>query len=150
MRRRIGSRVVSDKFASRFGHHTRSSYCLPSAEHGFTLIELLVVVSIIGILAGIAVASLVYARTRAYNAQAKTDLRNAIVSEESIVAGGDAYISCADQATCEATLPGFRGTRDVSIEFSTPTADSFLGVASHPKGDAVYEFDSTIGILTER
>ncbi len=51
-------------------------------EKGFTLIELLVVILIIGILAAIAIPAFLNQRNKAYDAQAKSNIKTAQVAEE--------------------------------------------------------------------
>jgi type IV pilus assembly protein PilA len=60
-------------------------------EGGFTLIELLVVIIIIGILAAIAIPVFLNQRQKGYDAQAKSDLRNAATSEETYMTDNNTY-----------------------------------------------------------
>src|SRR5437667_2749577 len=64
-------------------------------ESGFTLIELLVVIIIIGILAAIAIPVFLNQRQKGYDAQAKSDLRNAATAEETYLTDNPTgYIAC--------------------------------------------------------
>jgi prepilin-type N-terminal cleavage/methylation domain-containing protein len=58
---------------------------------GFTLIELLIVMVIIGILAAIAVPQFVSVKTKSFDSEAKSDLRNMIAAQEVYFADAQAY-----------------------------------------------------------
>ncbi len=62
-------------------------------EEGFTLIELLIVIVIIGILLAIAVPSYLGFRSRAQDAAAKSNLREAVPSAEAYFSDNGTYAS---------------------------------------------------------
>ena len=129
---------------------------MKKTESGFTLIELLVVVAIIGILAAIAIPQFAEYRKRGFDSRSVSDLRNAATAEEAYFADSEHYLTCADQAACEADLPGFKGSSGVTIAMTQVAAagavpEHFTGTAYHDKGNRVaanpYRWDSNAGGL---
>jgi prepilin-type N-terminal cleavage/methylation domain-containing protein len=113
---------------------------------GFTIIELMVVVTIIGVLAAIASSHFVSYRLQAFDAQANSDLRNAVTAEEAYFINNGNYLSCSD-AACDAGLPNFRRSRAVSLEMTASGggSPSFVGIASSTPGTKTFTWDSTQG-----
>ena len=66
------------------------------SNQGFTLIELLIVVVIIGILAAIAIPRFSSTKGKAFDAAAKTDLRNAMTAQEAYYSDWQVYTAPAN------------------------------------------------------
>jgi type IV pilus assembly protein PilA len=132
-------------------------------KKGFTLIELLVVVAIIGILASIAIPQFSKYRTKAYNAAAQSDLRNAQTTYEGYFADyqrypnavavkvatpGDNTVTITDGGT-----PANTGTINLSLGVgfgSTVVANNtaLYGMATkHTQGSGIYKATATYPTL---
>src|SRR5213076_3375746 len=95
-------------------------------EHdgGFTLIELLVVIIIIGILAAIAIPVFLNQRQKGYDAQAKSDARNAATAEETVLTDTNAYSAAILNS-------GFKGSPNVTTSIAVDTGVSYCVVTSN-------------------
>lgn len=121
---------------------------LSNGERGFTLIELLTTISVVGILAAIAIGHYSRFQARAFNARAEHDMRSAITAEEAYFSDFETYAPCAD-AGCQAALEGFVLSDGVVITITTLLTDSVYQVsARHPGGDRSYGYDSQTGSFT--
>ncbi|HSJ76800.1 MAG TPA: prepilin-type N-terminal cleavage/methylation domain-containing protein, partial [Gemmatimonadales bacterium] len=79
-------------------------------DQGFTLIELLVVIIIIGILAAIAIPVFLNQRKKGWDAQAKSDLRNAATAQETYLTDFNTYTTSNANLTTE----GWKQSPDVT------------------------------------
>lgn len=110
-------------------------------ESGFTLIELLVVIIIIAILAAIAIPMYLSQREKGWEANAKSDLRNAAVAQESYYTDNSEYTD--DVAFLEDE--GFNNSTEIDFDVVTADEDGYCMEAFHNSGGDTWTLDSTVG-----
>ena len=102
---------------------------------------------IIGILAAIAIPAFLSQRTRANNAAAESNLRNAAAAATSCFSANngryDSPTACT-KANLESTF-GFNETDGVTVTVAAPTANLWSATSVHTNGDTTYEYNSDDG-----
>jgi prepilin-type N-terminal cleavage/methylation domain-containing protein len=112
-------------------------------EGGFTLIELLVVILIIGILAAIAIPSLLSQKSKAYDAQAKSLVQSAQTAAETIATdfnGSYANVTEEEINNYEKTIPITAAAANGGAWLSKveSTANSYTVTATAPVTEDEY------------
>ena len=102
-------------------------------ESGFTLVEVLVSLSIVSILAAVAVPQYQSYREGALDRQAQVALRNVALAEEGHFILHDEYLSC-DQNTCPALLDRVPAISAGIVLHIEATGTNFEGSAYHEMG----------------
>ena len=86
-------------------------------ERGFTLIELMVVVMIIGVLVAIGLPTFLGTRTRAYDAAAHSDIRNAFAAEKAFYSDNATYTTDpATMTSIEAAITYLAGDTPLVVD----------------------------------
>ena len=111
---------------------------------GLTLLELMVVVAVMGTLVAIAIQQFMIYRSRAVDAQMRSDLKNAAMAMESYMADFDTYPNTVSSIA----VVGFRPTGGVALTINVSSPTAFTLTATKPNGtQASYTFDSSTGLI---
>ena len=94
--------------------------------HGFTLIELLIVISIIGLLAALAIPQLTGMKSRAFDAMLRSDLRTLAAVQETYYEENLSYAG-----TGALTVQQFRPSENVVVTIDSATATGWGAHADH-------------------
>jgi type IV pilus assembly protein PilA len=135
-------------------------------EKGFTLIELLIVVAIIGIIAAIAIPSLLRARVSANEAAALGDIRTVITAEAAYQSANGGFfegsLSCLNEPSNGACIPSYPPFAPAFLDsqlaaqltktgynrsFQAGATIAPLVPTASPTSTALYRYDATPNIV---
>lgn len=117
-------------------------------REGFTLIELLIVVVILGILAAIAIPQYSHTKESAYDAAAKSDLRNLMTQQENHYVEYGRYASdLQPTGSSDSSTVVFAGSSDLVVGENLDiisgggdaSPDQYTAQASHPSSRNCWE-----------
>ena len=113
-------------------------------NEAFTLVEVLIIISIIGLLAVIAIPQFIGYRSRAIDAQLKSDLRNAAVAVESYFTKKSVYPA----SLAEIQAYGFHPTDGITVTLTVGPPNSYSITAAKPGGtQPSFTFTSSTGSI---
>jgi type IV pilus assembly protein PilA len=117
------------------------------ADEGFTLIELLVVIVIIGILAAIAIPIFMSQRSKGFDSQAKSDLRNFATYEEDYLLETGGYGTGA-AVMASPSSQGYKHNAQVAIKVVSYEGTKGYCLSAHQTASLnTYFYDSVAGGL---
>lgn len=109
-------------------------------DSGFTLLELLVVVSIVGILASIAIPQYASYRARSYDSIVESQVRHIATGQEAYFAGNSSYTG--DVSNLDGMVIDENVTVTISPGNSGDFSSSFKIHGSHPQASHEYDWVS--------
>ena len=108
-------------------------------EKGFSLIEFLIIITIIGILAAIAVPQFGEYKILRYNKDAKANLNNLYLACH---AHWKENTGSSDCTIATATQQGYSQSEDVNVAISASKEKDFSATAKHSSSNTTYTIDS--------
>jgi type IV pilus assembly protein PilA len=105
-------------------------------KKGFTIVEIMIVVSVISILASIAIAQFIHYRTRTYNTSAKADLRTAATAQEAYFMDTSSYTLSLGNLTTQSYGVGI--SDGVVLPILSADSNGYTMQAYHSSGDMTY------------